>query len=86
MQDFLSKFSWDAIKFDFQVGLCCVLIWLAVVGCAISSVWKQPISRRQRLLWVAVIVGVPLAGLFVYLPFSLRLDGHSQLFDWKPKK
>ncbi len=86
MQDFLSKFSLDAIKFDYQILVCLILIWLAVLGCAISSVMKQPIARRQKLIWIGVIVGIPLAGLFVYLPFSVRLDGHSQLWDWKPKK
>jgi cytochrome bd-type quinol oxidase subunit 1 len=86
MQDLLNKFSWDSIKFDFQILVCCIIIWLAVLACAISSVWKQPMPRRQKLVWIGIIVGIPLAGLFVYLPFSIQTEGHSQLWDWKPKK
>jgi hypothetical protein len=86
MQDFLNKFSWDAIKFDYQILVCCIFIWIAVIGCAISSILKQPMARRQKFMWMGIIIAFPLAGLFVYLPFSIRREGHSQWWDWKPKK
>jgi len=86
MQELSSHFSWDAIKFDYQILACCILIWLAVVACAISSVVKQAFSWRQKTVWIGLILVVPVVGLLAYLPFSVRWENHSEWFGWRPKK
>jgi phage shock protein PspC (stress-responsive transcriptional regulator) len=74
MEQLLSKFSWDAAKFTRPMFVCTVVIWLMVVGCALHSIWHQPFTRRQRLFWVLLLIGVPVLGLLVYLPFSFRKE------------
>ncbi len=65
------------------VILCTLFLWLVVVGCAISSVFAQPIDRKQRIFWIALILGLPLVGLLAYLPFSVRRANHPMLFQSK---
>jgi hypothetical protein len=74
MLEQLSKFSLDAVKFTKSMFVCYVIIWLMVVGCALHSIWHQPFTRRQRLFWMLLVVGVPLLGVLVYLPFSFRKE------------
>jgi len=59
------------------------LVWLIVVGCAVSSVLAQSFSRRQKIAWVSVILFVPLIGLMAYLPFSIRKSDLPLLFQSK---
>ena len=74
MLEQLSKFSLDAAKFTQSMFICAMVIWLMVVGCALHSIWIQPFTRRQRLFWILLVVGVPVLGLLVYLPVSFRKE------------
>jgi hypothetical protein len=47
---------------------------MIVLACTLSSVFTQPFSRRQRFLWIAILIGLPIIGLLAYLPFSIRRD------------
>lgn len=85
MKDILSRFSWDAIRFDGQIVACAAVIWLLVVGCAISSVLNQPFNKQQRVFWITLILVFPLVGLLIYLPFSVRPENYPQLFIWRKK-
>jgi hypothetical protein len=87
MQDLINKINWDSVKFTSQILVCLVLIWMAVLYCAISSIRSHPYSRSQRAFWIAVVTLLPVLGLLVYLPFSLRSDeALLQLFFWRRGK
>ena len=68
-----------------------VIIWLVVLGCAISSIYSQPkLSPRARRLWVLAVLALPLIGLLAYIPFSLDnpkifREWYNKLFPGKTK-
>ncbi len=86
MSEILNRFSLEAAKFNSQVFLSLLLIWVALVTCGIVSVNSQGFSERQRRLWMWIIVGVPLLGLLAYLPFSIRREDLPQVFLMKIHK
>ncbi len=80
MLELFYKFSWDSIKFDYQVLACLILVWTAVVVCAVFSIMSRPFGAVQRVFWIALIVCVPAVGLLFYLPFSLKADTTPEVF------
>lgn len=86
MSEILNRFSLETAKFNGQVFLALLLIWVAMVICAILSLNSQGFSDRQRRLWTWIIVGVPLLGILAYLPFSIRREDLPQLFLVKSHK
>lgn len=85
MSEILNRFSFDTGKLTLQVLVCALVIWGAVVWCAISSILVQPFSRPQRIFWIAMVVAVPLIGLLAYLPFSFRREDLPPIFASRPK-
>ena len=79
LEKLVSKFSLDAVRFTRSIFVCMVVIWLMVVGCAVSSIWSQGFTRRQRVFWIILVVCVPVLGLLVYLPFSVRKEDNAAL-------
>ena len=59
MTDSLNRFSLEAVKFNDQMLIGLVAIWLVVIGTAISSVYSQPFSKKQRYFWVFVLICLP---------------------------
>jgi hypothetical protein len=86
MKELLGRFSLEAVKFNGQILACLILIWVAVLACAISSIMAQPFSKRQRAFWIGLILCVPLVGLLAYLPFSFRKEELPHIFLAKRKK
>ena len=86
MSELLNRFSLEAAKFNGQVFLSLLLIWIALVYCAVISLKSQGFSDRQRRLWTWIIIGVPLLGLLAYLPFSVRREDLPQVFLMKIHK
>jgi hypothetical protein len=86
MSELLNRFSLEAAKFNRQVFFSLLLIWIALVACAIVSINSQGFSERQRRLWIGIVVGVPLLGLLAYLPFSVRREDLPQVFLMKIHK
>ena len=80
MSDIFSRFSLHAAKFNGQVWLCLAVIWLIVLGSAITSIYAQPFSARQQKFWILAVVFLPLLGVLAYLPFSFRREQLAQLF------
>ena len=80
MSELLTRFSLEAAKFNGQVFLCLLMIWAAMVYCAVISINSQAFSERQRRTWLAVVIGIPLLGMLAYLPFSLRREDLPQIF------
>src|SRR5438105_14332642 len=80
MSEILSRFSLEAAKFNGQIFACLVLIWVALVTCAIVSINSQSFSGRRRWIWIWIVVGIPLFGLLAYLPFSVRREDLPQVF------
>jgi hypothetical protein len=86
MSEILNRFSLQAAKFNGQVFLALLIIWIAIVCCAVVSVNSQGFSDRQRRLWIWIILCVPLLGLLAYLPFSIRREDLPQIFLMKMQK
>ncbi len=80
MSEILNRFSLEAAKFNGQVFACLLLLWIAMVCCAILSINSQSFSERQRRAWRWIVIGVPLFGLLAYLPFSVRREDLPQIF------
>lgn len=72
MSEILNRFSLSSAKWNDQVAISVLLLWLAIVGCAISSIVAQPFSSVQRRFWIAVVICLPIMGVLAYLPFSFR--------------
>lgn len=84
MGEFLaSRFSLSAAKADTLTWCVLALVWLLVVCCAITSIFKEYQSPKQRIFWLAMIVGLPVAGLLCYLPFSFKREDYPMLFAIK---
>jgi hypothetical protein len=86
MSEILNRFSLEAAKFNSQVFFSLLLLWLALVYCAMISINSQGFSERQRRLWIWIVVCVPLLGLLAYLPFSVRREDLPQVFLMKIHK
>lgn len=87
MNSILDRFPLESIKWNEQVMIAVIVLWLAVVGCAISSVLSQPFERARRTFWICLIVALPVFGLLAYLPFSFRGEPLMQVFKNRaPKK
>lgn len=80
MSEIFNRFSLHAAKFNTQVWICLAVIWLIVLGCAITSIHAQAFSARQRRFWISAVVFIPLLGVLAYLPFSFRREQLAQLF------
>jgi hypothetical protein len=74
MSEFLNRFTFQMNKLTTQVWVAALVIWLAVLFSAVSSILNQPLSRKQRVIWLIIVIGVPIFGLLAYLPFSIRRD------------
>ena len=49
-------------------GLVFFLIWLALVVCALWSIFKNPsFNQNTKLLWVIIILIAPILGSLLYL-------------------
>jgi len=83
MRELINRFSLDAIKFDAQVGIGMILIWLLVLACATTSVMQRHARTRSRLGWLLIIYFVPVLGLLIYLPFALHLEKYPDLLIWR---
>jgi hypothetical protein len=86
MRESLNRFSLDAVKFNDQMLICLIAIWLVVIGTAISSIYSQPFSKKQRLFWVLVVICLPIVGVLIYLPFSMPEARHNALMSFVKKK
>lgn len=72
VQELLSRFDFSNPNMSDQVLVAMVAIWVLVLLCAATSIMTRPFRLRTRLFWLAVVVLLPLVGLLLYLPFSLR--------------
>jgi hypothetical protein len=86
MRQALNRFSLDAVKFNNEMLLCLVAVWLVVVGTTISSIYSQPFSTKQRVFWILLVVCLPIIGLLIYLPFSMPEARQSALMGFVKKK
>lgn len=84
MSEFLNRFSFQIGKLTTQVWLAAGVIWVAVLLCAILSILNQPFSKKQRTVWLVLVIGVPIFGLLAYLPFSIRRDELPTAFLGRP--
>lgn len=72
MSELLNRFSLSSAKWNEQVAISVLILWLAIVACAISSIMAQPFSSVQRRFWIGVVICLPIIGVLAYLPFSFR--------------
>lgn len=86
MSQLLYKFSLESAKFNTEVLTAILLIWAAVLSCALASVTGQPFTSGQRRFWIAVIVCFPVVGMLAYLPFSIRKEDLPEIFLLKRER
>jgi hypothetical protein len=81
MNTLLSRFSFDGAKLDWKIWLVCGVCWLTVTLCGVGSVFshRATFTSAQRRNWILLIVLLPLVGLAMYLPKSLKRDGPNAL-------
>lgn len=82
MSDFIFKrFSLDSAKTDGLTWILAVLVWMLVVACAVSSIYKQFSDAKQRRTWTLLVICLPILGLLWYLPFSFKKEDYPFLFS-----
>ena len=86
MNNLLNRFSLESVKWNDQIMLCLIAIWLVVLGCAISSVMGQPFNKQRRTFWMILIIALPVVGLLAYLPFSFKREDLPQIFQTRSSK
>ena len=74
MSELLSRFTFQESKLTTQIWVVGLGLWMAILLCAFSSILAQPFTKKQRSFWLLVVMLVPIFGLLVYLPFSIRRD------------
>jgi len=82
----LNRFSLHAAKWNPAIGGCLFIIWIAVLGCIISSILEQPFDRRQRVFWIAVVLFVPIMGVLAYIPFAFRMEDLPHILQRRNKR
>ena len=70
----LNRFNFAHPSITTEVMLFGCVIWVAVWGCAMWSIVSKYDRLPARLFWMAVVTFLPLVGLMIYLPFSLRQE------------
>ena len=85
MSELLNRFSLSSAKWNDQVAISVLILWLAIVACAISSILAQPFSTVQRRFWILVVIALPIVGVLAYLPFSFRREDLPHAFMMKQK-
>lgn len=88
MSTLLSRFTFDPLKIDAKILAIVFVIWLVVLACGVGSVISHGpgFNRKQRLFWILLMVGVPVFGLLIYLPFSLKREGFTLMRQSKSDK
>ncbi len=77
----------DAQNFIAEVWWAALILWIALVVMGIVDVSTNVLGRGAKIAWVAVIVLIPLAGLFAYSLLSLaRADYHMLEFLFRKRK
>jgi len=74
LTNFFNKFDFTAPNITGEVLFFVSLIWCVVVACAVWSVCVKMRTWPARLFWILVVVALPVAGLLLYLPFSMDSD------------
>ena len=72
--NFLNRFDFTNPRFSIEVMFFLSIVWCVILACAIWSICDKIRAWPARLLWILVVVGLPLVGLLIYLPFSMDND------------
>lgn len=70
----LNRFNFAHPNITTEVMLFACAIWVAVWACAVWSIATKYERLAPRLFWMAVVTFLPLVGLLLYLPFSLKQE------------
>lgn len=81
MSEVLSGIGFSFAKWDTTAWTCTLVLWLALLACALTSIRTQPFGTVQRRCWMLVVIALPIVGLLVYLPFSMK-RGSPTLRGW----
>ena len=81
-----SRFSLQSMRIDSVVITCLFGIWLVIIACVISSILKQPFTKKQRFFWILFNLAVPIVGILAYLPYSFNKEEVPDIFLMKHKR
>ena len=83
MTQLLYKFTLQSAKFHPAVLVCVALVWIAVIGCAITSINSQPFTPRQRSFWIVVVDDLPNHRTSCVSPFFFSERGPSTALSFE---
>ena len=88
MSTLLSRFSFDPSKIDAKIMAIVFVIWLVVLACGVGSVISHgpSFNRKQRMFWILLMVCLPVLGVLIYLPFSVKREGFTLMRQSKSEK
>jgi Flp pilus assembly pilin Flp len=77
----------DAQNYITEVWYAVLILWVALVIIGILSVVSNTLTNQSKTMWIALILCVPLAGLFAYCIFCLtRVEYHLLEFLFRKRK
>ena len=67
----------DAQNFIAEVWWAALILWVVLVAVGISDIATNTLTTTSKAIWIAIVVLLPMAGLFAYCLFCLtRVDYH----------
>lgn len=80
MSDVLTRFfALDALNVIPEVYVALAAIWLWILIVNFISISSQEIPSWAKVLWVLIVSGLPVAGVFFYCLFCLLRADYSYL-------
>lgn len=83
MERFISRFfSLEAVTIIPEVYWGLLAVFVLLLGVSVASVLSQPFGAGGKVLWIAVLVLLPLLGLWIYAARCVIFADYSFLRDW----
>jgi len=79
LQVIINLLTLRALSTSAEAYVGVLAVWLLMLGAGFSSVFSRNWPVWLKLLWVLLLVGVPIVGMFFYCLLSLILADYSFL-------
>ncbi len=86
IEKILNKFDFSNPKTDLEVIVGLIIIWALLVGATLHSIYTQKIPMRKKIFWWIIVLCLPLIGVLIYLPFSLKDELFPIIGFWREPK
>ena len=79
LQVIINLLTLRALSTSAEVYLGLAAVWLLMLGAGIASVFSRAWPSWSKLVWCAVLVGMPVVGMALYCLWSLAIADYSFL-------